>query len=93
MDGNGQTNKGFKCEWSTVKDGILYVGSTGKEWTRDGVVLNNNPQWIKNIDAHGKITHVDWSTPYRIIRNAAGAQEPGYVKILGNFIEKCQKGI
>lgn len=30
MDGNGRTSKGFKIEWMTVKDGILYVGSMGK---------------------------------------------------------------
>jgi len=24
---------GFKTEWATVKDDLLYVGSTGKEWT------------------------------------------------------------
>lgn len=24
---------GFKCEWATVKDGYLYVGGLGKEWT------------------------------------------------------------
>ncbi len=25
MDGNGQTNKGFKSEWATVKDGLLCI--------------------------------------------------------------------
>ena len=25
--------KPFKSEWATVKDGDLWVGSTGKEWT------------------------------------------------------------
>lgn len=38
MDGDGQTSKGFKCEWGTVKDGLLYIGSFGKEYTgSDGV--------------------------------------------------------
>ena len=37
MDGNGKSDKGFKCEWATVKDGLLWVGSTGKEWTKNGV--------------------------------------------------------
>jgi soluble calcium-activated nucleotidase 1 len=40
MDGNGNTDKGFKCEWATVKDGLMYVGSTGKEWTKNGVSIN-----------------------------------------------------
>jgi soluble calcium-activated nucleotidase 1 len=25
MDGNGKTNKGFKSEWATVKDGLLCI--------------------------------------------------------------------
>lgn len=37
MNGHGKTSKGFKTEWATVKDDLLYVGSTGKEWTADGV--------------------------------------------------------
>jgi soluble calcium-activated nucleotidase 1 len=38
MDGNGENSKGFKCEWGTVKDGLLYIGSFGKEFTNsDGV--------------------------------------------------------
>ena len=32
-EGNGVTNKGQKTEWATVKDGLLYVGSFGKEYT------------------------------------------------------------
>jgi len=34
-NGDGNVDKGFKCEWMTVKDGLLYVGSTGKEWTNE----------------------------------------------------------
>jgi soluble calcium-activated nucleotidase 1 len=46
--GDGTRTKGFKCEWMAVKDGELYVGSTGKEWTTpQGVLLNNDPTWIK----------------------------------------------
>ena len=47
-NGDGNRAKGFKCEWMTVKDGLLYVGSTGKEWTTaQGVVLNQDPRWVK----------------------------------------------
>lgn len=47
-NGDGNRAKGFKCEWMTVKDGVLFVGSTGKEWTTpQGVVLNHDPLWIK----------------------------------------------
>lgn len=30
--GNGDEPKPFKGEWATVKDGVLWVGSVGKEW-------------------------------------------------------------
>ena len=33
LDGDGEITKGMKVEWATVKDDLLYVGSTGKEWT------------------------------------------------------------
>ena len=42
-DGPGDEAKGFKCEWMTVKDRILYVGGLGKEWTSpDGLTLVNH---------------------------------------------------
>ena len=42
-DGDGEESKPFKGEWATVKDGVLWLGSTGKEWTRlDGTVKHRN---------------------------------------------------
>jgi len=80
MDGNGSTTKGFKIEWGTVKDGILYLGSIGKEWSdSQGNLINNNPQWVKLIDKNGKIEHRDWSMFYEQMRKATGAQHPGYL--------------
>jgi len=80
MDGNGSTTKGFKTEWGTVKDGILYLGSIGKEWSdNQGNLINNNPQWVKLIDRNGKIEHRDWSMFYEQMRKASGAQHPGYL--------------
>ena len=32
-DGPGTVDKGFKGEWMTVKDHLLYIGGLGKEWT------------------------------------------------------------
>lgn len=55
MEGDGDTNKGFKIEWATVKDGLLYTGSFGKEYTRaDGSVENTNNMWVKTIDPQGR---------------------------------------
>lgn len=40
-EGEGDTDKGMKWEWSTVKDGLLYIGSMGKEFTKpDGSIAN-----------------------------------------------------
>jgi len=36
-DGNGRDPKPFKIEWATEKGPLLYLGSTGKEWTTQGV--------------------------------------------------------
>lgn len=37
-NGNGRLSDAFKAEWMTVKDGNLYVGGLGKDWTTgDGV--------------------------------------------------------
>lgn len=56
MDGDGKTSKGFKSEWATVKDQVLYVGSMGKEWTTSsGDFENNNPMFVKAITVHGEV--------------------------------------
>jgi len=80
VDGNGRNNKGFKCEWSTVKDGLLYVGGLGKEWTtNDGQIKSRDPQYIKTIDAEGRIEHISWVHVYQGLREATGYLSPGYL--------------
>jgi soluble calcium-activated nucleotidase 1 len=79
-DGDGRAEKGFKSEWAAVKDGSLYVGSFGKEWSNEkGEFINNNPQWVKVIDRHGGVTHVDWTRNYEALRRATGHSFPGYL--------------
>jgi soluble calcium-activated nucleotidase 1 len=42
MEGDGNNQKGFKCEWATVKNDLLYIGSFGKEWsTPEGVRIKS----------------------------------------------------
>lgn len=80
MDGNGKTSKGFKSEWATVKDEILYVGSIGKEWTSEtGEFVNNDPQYIKAINREGHINHINWVEEYSRLREAIGIKWPGYM--------------
>ena len=81
IDGDGQsTNKGFKCEWMSVKDDLLYVGGLGKEWTTStGELVNHNPQWIKIINHLGFIQHIDWTANYNKMRQVLGYSYPGYM--------------
>jgi len=80
VDGNGRSSKSFKCEWTTVKDGLLYVGGLGKEWTTpEGVVISRDPQYVKTIDANGHIEHVNWINVYETLREAAETPSPGYL--------------
>lgn len=58
MDGNGKTTKGFKSEWATVKDEILYVGSMGKEWTTStGEFQSSDPMYVKAVTMTGEVNH------------------------------------
>ncbi|KAE8575774.1 hypothetical protein XENTR_v10003937 [Xenopus tropicalis] len=77
-DGDGTVGKGFKAEWLSVKDEQLYVGGLGKEWTTtSGVVLNENPEWVKVIGPRGDIQHHNWVSNYNLLRSAAGIEPPG----------------
>ena len=79
-DGSGESAKGFKCEWMTVKDQMLYVGGFGKEWTSTtGELINFDPQWIKVISVNGVIRHVDWRQQFLSLIKAAGIVYPGYM--------------
>jgi len=78
-EGNGETDKGMKWEWASVKGKDLYLGSMGKEYTReDGSIANTNNLWISIINPRGEIRHVDWEKQYSFVREALGAAPPGY---------------
>lgn len=80
MDGDGSKRKGFKAEWMTVKDGALYVGGLGKEWTtRSGVFVNYHPLFIKTVDQFGAVAHHNWTENYLKIRWQVGIRFPGYM--------------
>jgi soluble calcium-activated nucleotidase 1 len=81
-EGNGETDKGMKWEWSTVKDGELYMGSMGKEYTRpDGSIENANNLWVGVLDEHGELRRENWMDKYHVIRHALQAISPGYLII------------
>lgn len=79
-EGDGDTDKGMKWEWSTVKDGLLYIGSMGKEYTNsDGSIANQNNLWITIMDSHGEFRRQDWSDEFNFVRKKLGCQSPGYL--------------
>ncbi|XP_045515645.1 apyrase [Pieris brassicae] len=79
-DGNGYNEKGFKSEWATIKDEILYVGSMGKEWTTaSGEFQTYDPMWVKAINIHGEVQHLNWVHQYKTLRQAIGIEWPGYM--------------
>lgn len=79
-EGEGDTGKGMKWEWATVKDGELYMGSMGKEYTRsDGTIANTNNMWIGVLDAAGTLRREDWQAQYNFVRRALNAAAPGYL--------------
>lgn len=79
-DGDGNNMKGFKSEWATVKDHVLYVGSMGKEWTTShGDYQNENPMWVKAISTTGEVKHLNWSLYYKLLREQMSITWPGYM--------------
>jgi len=79
-EGEGDTDKGMKWEWSTVKDGELYIGSMGKEYTnKEGEIVNTNNLWIAVVNRKGELKRVDWQDKYNFVRKQLGAAPPGYV--------------
>ncbi|KAL4139267.1 hypothetical protein PRIC2_002765 [Phytophthora ramorum] len=80
MEGDGVTGKGQKHEWATVKDGELYMGSVGKEFTdNDGNVIGDGNLWVAVMDRLGDVRHEDWTANFAAVRKALGCQWPGYV--------------
>lgn len=80
MEGDGMTDKGQKIEWASVKDGLLYVGSFGKEFTdNDGNIIHSNNLWTAVVNKNGEAEHVDWSPHYNAMRATFGYQHPGYL--------------
>jgi soluble calcium-activated nucleotidase 1 len=75
--GDGTAAKGLKCEWSTIKDGKLVIGSTGKPRTDDdAVVIHHGEMWTKTIDPSTyTVSNVEGVAAYNSL--CAAAQVPG----------------
>mmetsp|Transcript_4707 Transcript_4707/g.6112 ORF Transcript_4707/g.6112 Transcript_4707/m.6112 type:complete len:428 (+) Transcript_4707:622-1905(+) len=79
-EGSGETDKGMKWEWSTVKGGELYMGSMGKAYTReDGSIVNTHNLWIAVLNGRGELRRENWADKYEVVRKALHATDPGYI--------------
>eukprot|EP00933_Yihiella_yeosuensis_P002923 TRINITY_DN10511_c0_g1_i1.p1 TRINITY_DN10511_c0_g1~~TRINITY_DN10511_c0_g1_i1.p1 ORF type:complete len:367 (-),score=56.04 TRINITY_DN10511_c0_g1_i1:72-1172(-) len=79
-DGNGNELKPYKSEWATIKDGVLLVGSMGREWVGDqGQIEHFNSQWIKSMDRNGKVESINWRPVFQALRAATQTSSPGYL--------------
>ena len=79
-DGETISQKGFKAEWATVKNGQLVVGSMGKEWTNAGGVFeNHNPMMVKVISVNGEVKTLNWVNNFKALRKALDIEWPGYL--------------
>eukprot|EP00457_Paulinella_chromatophora_P007653 gb/GEZN01007677.1/.p1 GENE.gb/GEZN01007677.1/~~gb/GEZN01007677.1/.p1 ORF type:complete len:464 (-),score=33.00 gb/GEZN01007677.1/:54-1445(-) len=82
-DGPGHAEKGFKSEWMADKDGTLYIGSHGREFTdpKEGTkIVSNNPEWVKTVTPALALSHVDWTEQFNYVRKIAGLAFPGYLE-------------
>ncbi|CAJ0590935.1 unnamed protein product [Cylicocyclus nassatus] len=68
--GPGNSTKGMKIEWLTLKNSTLYAG---------GQALDEDNMWIKTITKSGEVQHIDWRNEFTKVRNFAGYPAPGYL--------------
>ena len=66
-DGDGNSNKGFKGEWMTVKDRKLYVGGIGMEYVLpNGAIASEGGKFVKIIDHTG--CQIDWKSDFNFFQ-------------------------
>ncbi|XP_059617988.1 apyrase-like [Phlebotomus argentipes] len=79
-DGFGNETNGFKCEWATVKDDHIYVGSNAREnFLNTGEIENRNNFYVKKVNKDGKVIHENWFEHYDKIRNSLEMPFPGFI--------------
>ncbi|KIH63586.1 Apyrase, partial [Ancylostoma duodenale] len=78
--GPGNTTKGMKVEWLTIRNDLLYAGGHGAEFRNEaGEVVSEDPMWIKIITKRGEVRSKNWKRVFSRVRNEAGYPEPGYL--------------
>eukprot|EP00584_Thalassiosira_punctigera_P007068 CAMPEP_0172529540 /NCGR_PEP_ID=MMETSP1067-20121228/3601_1 /TAXON_ID=265564 ORGANISM="Thalassiosira punctigera, Strain Tpunct2005C2" /NCGR_SAMPLE_ID=MMETSP1067 /ASSEMBLY_ACC=CAM_ASM_000444 /LENGTH=409 /DNA_ID=CAMNT_0013313609 /DNA_START=317 /DNA_END=1546 /DNA_ORIENTATION=+ len=79
-EGDGDTDKGMKWEWATIKNNELILGSMGKEFTGpNGEIENTNNLWVAVLNERGELRRDDWKDKFDFVRELVGASPPGYI--------------
>jgi len=79
-EGDGDTDKGMKWEWATIKNNELILGSMGKEFTNNkGEIENTNNLWVAVLNERGELRREDWKPKFDFVRSLVGALPPGYI--------------
>jgi hypothetical protein len=77
-EGDGDTDKGMKWEWATIKNNELILGSMGKEFTNAaGEIENTNNLWVAVLNERGELRRDDWQDKFSYVRELVGAGPPG----------------
>jgi Apyrase. len=81
MTGSGDEQfKGFKCEWATLKDDQLIVGSHGRPKARNGQLQTGELEWVKVLDTDYRLQSINWHEVYERMRQALGIDSTrGYI--------------
>jgi soluble calcium-activated nucleotidase 1 len=82
-EGEGETDKGMKWEWATVKNNELYMGSIGKPFTdsKTGEFINANFLYVSILNNRGELRREYWGHQYDVVAKALGVKAPGYIVI------------
>lgn len=70
--GDGNAAKGMKVEWATEKDGQLWIGSFGKEYTdvAGKTVISEVNFWVAVLDPSGTIEYRNWKPIYQKLQKS-----------------------
>lgn len=84
-EGDGETDKGMKWEWATVKNNELVMGSMGKAFTdQQGNIVNRNNLYVSFLNSRGELRRENWSNHYDVVREALDVMGQGYI-----IVEAC----
>lgn len=77
-DGDGHATKGFKSEWATVKDGLLYVGGLGERHLPHSLALQKSRISTTPRSSLTSISGKEWTNS----KGAVLSFDPQWIKVI-----------